>query len=897
MQSALLTTKLHIPQSRFQIVSRPRLIDKLNDGCHHKLILISAPAGFGKTTLVSEWIAGIGHSVGWLQLDEGDNDTNRFLTYLIAACQTGAPSVGEGILGELQSPQPLPAEAILTTLVNDIATLSDDLILVLDDYHLIDAEAVNNVLASLLDHLPAQMHLVIITREDPQLPLARMRGKGQLTELRAIDLRFTTDEATDFLNRVMALDLSTADIDALEDRTEGWITGLQLAAISMQGSSDAAGFIKSFTGSHRFVLDYLIEEVLEQQSAEIQDFLLKTAILYRMTGPLCDAVTGQTDSQTTLDMLERANLFVIPLDNERHWYRYHHLFADLLRQRQASMAFNHVNSLHAQASRWFEQHDLLDDAIRHALLSEDFERAAALIEQVIESVWGRGESAKLIRWLTGIPHDILVARPTLCLHFAWEMLGIGNLTQCVESLDIAEQAVSSYSDMASSPNDPSLLGKIATTRAFTAFYTGNYSAIIQHARFALDNLHERDIGWRSAAANLLGDAFDISGDIDASYHARLDALDITRRTGNVFQLLLSHVKLIVILRQKGQINHALDLCRQQMQIVKNNGMTQTVVGGWLLAVWGELSAETNQLDHALEQATKGIKLLDHGGDVAMLSHSTICLIRIFFSRKEFDRAAEPVQDLEYISREQFVPPWIMHLSAAWLCRVWLAQSKWTLVEQWITERGLSVDDEITYQHEAEYVVYARVLIAHGKLDDAGMVLDRILEASEQGGRVAQIIEVLILQSFLWRDRGDSEQAMTQFERALTLGEAGGFLRIFLDEGDPVRQLLLEADDRDILPDYVHSLLDAFNPDMEMPPATRPDSRAEDVLVDPLSERELEVLELIAEGLTNQEVASRLYLSAHTVKVHTRNIYSKLDVHNRTEAVTTAIAIGMIADLS
>jgi LuxR family maltose regulon positive regulatory protein len=412
----LLTTKLFIPPTRPELVPRHHLIEQLDSGRHGKLTLISAPAGFGKTTLVTEWLENvrrdsvrgkqINTKIAWLSLDEGDNDPARFLAYFIAALnqiEGIEETLGQGVMSMLQSPQPPPTETILTALINDLVNIPDRLIFVLDDYHLIDDQLIQDILNFLLDNLPPQMHMVIATREDPHLSLSRLRARDQLTELRAADLRFTNSEASEFLNMVMGFDLSEGDIAALETRTEGWIAGLQLAAISMQGRDDVARFIKSFTGSHRLVLDYLVEEVLEKQPENIQNFLMQTAILERLNGSLCDALTGHTNGRETLEYLDQANLFIVPLDDERLWYRYHHLFADLLRNRMHQTQPGLAPGLHKRASEWYEQNGLTDEAIEHALRAEDFERAAHLIEAVAEVVWGRGEHTKLRRWLTGLP--------------------------------------------------------------------------------------------------------------------------------------------------------------------------------------------------------------------------------------------------------------------------------------------------------------------------------------------------------------------------------------------------------------------------------------------------------------------------------------------------------------
>jgi LuxR family maltose regulon positive regulatory protein len=471
----LLTTKLFTPPTRPELVSRPRLIERLNGGLHRKLTLISAPAGFGKTTLVTEWLVNLAldaekenqieNRIAWISLDEGDNDFARFLAYFIAALNRVEgmdTTIGEGALTMLQSPQPPPTEAVLTPLINEIAAIPDRILLVLDDYHLIEAQPVHDALTFFLEHLPLQIHLVIAAREDPHLPLSRLRARGQLTELRAADLRFTSSEAAEFLNQEMGLDLSTEDVAALETRTEGWIAGLQLAAISLQGHADTSRLIQSFTGSNRLVLDYLIEEVLDQQTEDIQAFLIQTAILNRLTGSLCDAVrfgtaerhTKQDNGQEILEMLDRANLFIIPLDEERHWYRYHHLFTDLLRQRLRQTQPDLLPILHHNASEWYEQNGFIDEAIEHAMRAEDFERAAHMIEEQVDAVWERGEHAKLERWLA-----VVLTKPQLCIFLAWNQLVSGEQEAAERSLQSAEHALETSTDRAleSSPIEPSQL--------------------------------------------------------------------------------------------------------------------------------------------------------------------------------------------------------------------------------------------------------------------------------------------------------------------------------------------------------------------------------------------------------------------------------------------------------
>jgi LuxR family maltose regulon positive regulatory protein len=944
MTAPLLTTKLYIPHIRPDLVPRPRLIEQLNESLHRKLTLISAPAGFGKTTLVSEWIQTLGGAtppvrIAWLSLDESDNDLIRFLTYLVAALQMPGPGVaegsefkgiearggpaarqapagrfGQGALSALRSPQPPPAETILTTLINEIAALPDRLVLVLDDYHLIEVQAVHDALIFLIEHLPPQMHLVVASRDDSHLPLARLRARGQLTELRALDLRFSTAEAGEFLNQVMGLGLGPDDVDALEGRTEGWIAGLQLAAVSMQGrlgqgESAVTGFVKAFTGSHRFVLDYLVEEVLDQQSQSVQTFMLQTAVLDRLTGSLCDAVAdralaGREDGQATLEMLERANLFVIPLDDERRWYRYHHLFSDLLRRRLRQTEPEQVSTLHIRASEWYQQNGFIDEAIDHALRAEDLIRAATLMEENADAIWQRGEHIKSRRWLARLSPPLIFSRPHLCILHAWDLFASGQQDAAEESLQAAEKALDAGADQATEtapigreqpPGSEAIKiqGRAAAIRAFMAFFRGDVQAIQQHSRQALECLPKQDLAWRSAAAVALGDAYSFVGDMPTAYRARMEALEASKAAGNVYMTLIASMKLAVTVRQQGQLNQAIEICRQQLLLAGKSGLSQTAVVGWLLAIWGEILAELDDLDGANHQVSKGVELTERGADVGMLGWSYLCMTRVLFSRGDLTGANRVIQNTEKMAREHNLPPWISSLMAAWQARTWLAQDKLDAASRWVDERELDQDSKPSYMNEMEYLALARILIAQGRLGKATALLQRRLEAAETGGRTSRVIQVLLLQALAYQAGGDTDQAITVLGKAFTLAEPRGYIRTFADEGTPMARLLYEALSRGIAPDYVRRLLVAF-PAVE-PEATAPSSTqlSKSDLIEPLSGRELEVLQLIAEGLTNREIAARLFLSQNTVKVHSSNIYGKLGAHSRTQAVARARTLGIL----
>ncbi len=928
MVTPLLQTKLYIPPARPELVSRPRLIEQLNTGIHRKLTLISAPAGFGKTTLVSDWIAGSERlepkvRFAWLSLDESDNDLTRFLVYFIAALQTiearqeSAVNIGKGALSALQSPQPPPIEGILTVLINEIAAIPNRILLILDDYHLIEAQSIHDALTFLLRRLPPQMHLVVATREDPHLPLARLRARGQLTELRATDLRFTSSEAAEFLNQMMGLDLSAEDIAVLERQTEGWIAGLQLAAISMQGCKDVTGFIQSFTGSHRFVLDYLVEEVLEQQSGRVQTFLLHTSILDRLTGSLCDAVrfgkakspnssegtavTGQDNGQATLEMLQRANLFIVPLDEERRWYRYHHLFADLLRQRLHKTQSDLVPELHRRASKWYEQNKLGDEAVDHALAAGDLVRAGNLVEELAEELWERGEHVKLMGWLDRLSEEQLSTMPQIGIFHSWILHTTGQAEAAEKSLQTVERELKSIAGGASPDelnriihlNTAQLKSRVSVMHAMMAFRMGDIPNIIKFSRKALESLPENDLAWRGMAAMALGDSYGISGEMNPAKKAYSEAIRISKKAGNVYSILYTSCKLGIILEHLGKLHQAQEIYRELMTLVNTSGLSQSVMTGLVYALWSEILYHWNDIDNAFQFVSSAVELSEHENDVANLAWTHNILLKVLLAKRDLTRAKETILKLEKIAGESHVPTWIVSRTAAWKARIWLTEGNLEAAQQWIQERLLNLDDELQFAREPENIVLARILVARDEFEDAINLLDRLIKKAEAGDRITRLIEMLLILALALNAQGGTDKAMNTLERALTLAEPGGFIRVFVDEGPPMAHLLYEALARRIAPNYARRLLVAFpiaEPEQTTPPETQ---TSQFELVEPLSERELEVLQLIAEGLTNPEIASRLFLALNTVKVHTRNIYGKLGVHSRTQAVARARALGVL----
>jgi LuxR family maltose regulon positive regulatory protein len=914
MTSSILVTKLFIPTNRSELVPRPRLIEQLDRGLQCKLTLISTPAGFGKTTLLTQWLdklrLGDGgevktqYKIAWFSIDEGDNDPNRFLTYIITALNRikgGSTILGKASLDMLQSPQPPPAEMILTPLINEIAAIQEKIILVLDDYHLIDAQPNHDALSFLVENLPPQMLLVIATREDPPLPLSRLRTRGQLTELRASDLRFTPSEAADFLNLMMGLELSEQNVNALEARTEGWIVGLQLAAISMREHKDAAGFIKSFTGSHRLVLDYLIEEVLDQQSERIKSFLLQTSVLDRLRSDLCNAVTEREDSQQTLEYLDQSNLFIVPLDDERQWYRYHHLFADLLKRRLEQTLPEQVPVLQDRASEWFQTNGLPDEAIVHALRARDFERAAFLLGDLADSLWQRGDHGKLRAWLELIPIEFILSKPLLAIYHAYYLHSSGQNDYGDYLLNEAEKYLSIEDDHShdvskikqnrlSEEEREKLLGRYELIRALIYSFSGDVPAMIDHSNRALEYLPKGDLTWRSLAAITLGDAYSYLGDMAASYQARSEALRACEAAGDAYYTIVAGLKLASTLKEQGKLHQTMELCQQQLQLADENGFSQTGPVGCLMALWGDVLAELNDLERAIQRAKSGVQITERSGNLTILGYSYVYLMRVLLSRGEHTSAQEIIKKVDHLHQKTEVPPWLIDMKNNWQARIWLHSGDPGAASEWIAKRGIypsKIQESIDYLLLFDYILLARILIAQEKPGEAIGVLPQLLDSAEQGGRITSAIEILILQALAHQSAANYSQALIPLKRALTLAEPHGYLRIFVDEGQPVERLLYKAYQQNIAPAYVQRLLRAFSKveseKIDSLKIQSPNLK----LVEPLSERELQVIQLISEGLTNPEIATRLYLSPHTIKVHTRNIYGKLDAHNRTEAVARA----------
>jgi LuxR family maltose regulon positive regulatory protein len=897
--SDVLKTKLHIPELRPNLVSRPRLVERFTHGLMRPLTLVSAPAGSGKTTLISEWHAsprGQQVPLAWLSLDPDDNDPAHFMAYVIAALETVRPGVGAGALAFLQSPQPAPPQAVATALLNGLSEITTDFVMVLDDYHVIEAQPIHSALASLLDHMPPRMHLVIASRVDPPIPLARLRARDQLTEIRAADLRFASQEAAVFLNKVMGLNLSSEDIAALEARTEGWIAGLQLAALSIRNREDVSAFITAFTGSHRFILDYLVEEVLSRQPEIVQTFLLQTSILDRMCGPLCDAVTGRTDSHTVLAMLEQANVFTIPLDEERHWYRYHHLFAEFLKSRlpQAlSMAHGALAGaeLHRRAAEWFEHNGLVADAIRHALDGQSFEQAARLIEGIAHQTLTRGEDHTVLGWLGALPDAMIQARPRLFLARAYPMLLMGQSD--VVELYLQEAMQKPWA------GDAEIQGELAVIRASLAMLKGDLSSAIELSRQALDQSPTDDLFLRGSTALNLGDVYSTRRDMAAASRAYSQAYTISQSAGDTLLNLVAATQWANLKILQGQLFQAADLYQQALHFAIGPGRQLPVVSmahagmGWLLYQW-------NDLDAALEHFCVCVELGQRWEIADMMVTVSIYLAHIKQAQGDAAGARELIQQAEQAMQGNIVKPATIGTARAYQVRLWVRQGNLDAATRWMLDYQSRSGDTPGYLPELEKATWARVRLAQGQPETVPSALEPWLPIAEAAGLTGSVIEFLTLQALAFQAQGQSAQALAKLGRALALAEPEGYVRLFVDEGEPMRLLILDlrlwiekqsrGQDQKLI-GYIDRLLAAF-----AQPVARPQSKTSNLkstMVEPLSERELQVLNLVANGLMNREIADKLVVTVGTVKRHVSNIHAKLGVRNRTEAVAKARELHLI----
>jgi len=894
MSAPLLTTKLYMPAPSERAVPRPRLIERLNEGLARAraFVLVSAPAGFGKSTLLAEWIdlrrrrdPGLG--AAWLSLDEGDGDPSRFLLYLAAALRGADPSCGIDAMAALQSPRPPSAEAILIDLINEIDGTAKDFVLVLDDYHAVDSPKVDELLSFLVERFPARLRLVIATREDPNLPLARLRARGELCELRAADLRFTSEEAADFLGRAMGLELKAEEIAALDSRTEGWIAGLQLAALSMRGQQDIAGFIRSFTGSHRFVLDYLAEEVLLRESEDIQAFLLRTSVLDRLCGPLCDALMEggpavAASGQETLEYLERANIFIVPLDGERKWYRYHRLFAEILRQRLEQGGKAGIAELQVKASRWYEENGNIIEAFRQAAAAGDIDRAERLIKDREMPLHFRDAVVAILDWLEFLPTSVFESRPSLRILFATTSLVAGRTVGVEEALASAESALwdrDGEPEAEPTAEARDLLGRIAAARATLAVTRYQSEEILRQARLALEYLSPEDLPFRMTAAWAVAVAHFLQEDRAAlgKDFAELDSA--SRGVGDVFFMQLAQCGMGETEELGNRLYAAAETYKGAIALFGEH--PQPNAGDAHLGL-ARIKYEWNELDAAEEEAERGLHLArQYDGAIDRFILCELELARVKLARGLVPAAAAKLDELAAAARAR---GFLHRLPEIAELRV-LAFLRLGEVE---AAAGLASSFEIPRSR-------ARVALARKDAAAALALIEPLLGEMKANCRRDENLKALTLLALALGAGDREEEALGALGEAMEEAEGGGFVRLFLDEGEPMAALLAAAAALGVKGAYAGKLLAAFDAERKMRDAERVESAVlrGQFFVDPLSRRELEVLRLLAEGLSNQEIGERLFLALDTIKGHNRRIFDKLEVKRRTEAIARARDLGLL----
>lgn len=866
---SLLVTKLYIPRLRSAHVSRAALLTTLDSNLDRKLILIAAAAGFGKTSLIAEWSARHAEHVGWLSLDDGDNDPSRFLAYLIAAIQTRRPHLGHELLAALQSPQPPPIEHVLHALINQLAGSAAPLILVLDDYHVVINQAVHAAVSFLLDHVPPAITLVILTRSDPPLALARLRAKNDLLELRAAQLRFTIDDVDQFLNTTMHLNLPANAIQALEQRTEGWIVGLQLAGIAMQSHrGDQQTFVREFTGSHHFVLDYLLSEVLSQQPEPIRHFLLYTSILHRLNNSLCAAVTLQSDSAATLDYLERNNLFLIPLDQARYWYRYHHLFADLLQARLQADSPDLIPQLHLRAAHWHEQNGHAEEAITYALAASDFDYAAHLITGPAISVTRRGEVVTLLDWYKTFPPAFVAQQPNLCLQFGMAFALNGRWSEAETLLNYIDQEARAHPD-ALLPGSAYLL----------AFLVASYRQDLDKLAALMETLSTSAQQDRVAKLTL-GLLWSVYGNLREACRLMAEAQIESEHAGDALLAMTALLHQCLHNVFLGNLQQGYALCQEVLSRIHDLGI-MLPMSNLAYAALGRIYIEWNELTQAADHLTQAVQTSERTGFVTgMMSSATMMLAEVKQAQSDAEGAQRAADEaLRYA--ERFDPVIEVQWLKTYQARLWVTQGNFTAAGEWLRMvRDQPPVVSIFYPNNVQPVTQARVLLAQRKTDEA-IALLTTLAAEPQG---LFTVEVLTLLAMARQAQGDMTHALLMLEQALALGEPEDRIRVFLEQGTAMAKLLARFCESHPANAFAHRLLALF-------PALSTTIQG----VDPLSEREIEVLRLIVAGLSNEEIAHELVLALSTVKWYINTLYGKLHVKTRSQAIARAHEMRLLND--
>lgn len=895
MPTPIVATKFYIPPPQPTLIQRPHLIERLNENCHRKLTLIAAPAGFGKSTLVSEWLRQLDARAAWVSLDEGDNDLVQFLRYLVAAMQRVDATVGQDLVQVLEDAESAAFEPVLAELINDIvdATPVDatpagvptpHFVLVLDDYHAITAAPVHEALVYLLDHLPDGLHIVLMTRSDPPLSLARMRVRQQVHEIRVRALHLALHEVQAYFHHVAQVDLPLDAVQQLEARTEGWIAGVQLTALSLQGQkqAEAEKLVATLTGTNRYIADYLIEEVLHHQPPEIRNFLLQTSILERLSPTLCDAVTQQHNGYTVLPFLESNGFFLIPLDNERQWYRYHHLFLDLLRAQLHFQQPDQIPVLHQHAADWYARRGSIFDALRRAFAANDPALAITLMEDHTFPLILRGNFRRPLAWLKQLPQAELDQSPRLLLDYGWLMALTTEIDKIAGIVRLVEQNLAD-----ADADDPTVRQQrieIGLLQSFTATHTGEPERGLTLSQQILDKLPHEETLWRGIACLIQAEAYYTFGNITEINRALTQSEPLLRQSNAFGLVMFATGGLLQASIIQGQLHHAQQLCQRTLAWATEQGLQQNPALAFMYVDLGNIYREWNELATAESYLMEGIRLAEIGNITAARSDCHLALTKLYMSQGDWPGAQRALDEAK-ATRPGEYPPATIAMNALQL-RIWLQTGALHLAERWMQSSGLSLLDEPTSFHGLEYCALCRLAIAQGQLDPAFVMLDKLLQQSLADHRTTWVIEILLLKAVALHMQGKRPQALGALTDALQWAKPEGFIRSFIDEGDAVADLLRQAAIKGIEVAYVTQLLEAFQEEM-------PNADLEQPLVEPLSKRELELVQLVAEGLTNQQIADQLVISLATTKKHMSNILGKLAAANRTEAVGRARELNLI----
>jgi LuxR family maltose regulon positive regulatory protein len=874
VQSNLLATKLYTPSPRPNFINRRHLISRLDETLTHKLTLVSAPAGFGKTTLLSIWVSENDLPVAWLSLEADDNDPGIFLRYLIAALQTIAPEVGQASLAMLQSPQSPALEAYLAALINDLSLITADYVLLLDDYHLIEDQKIHAAVSYLLDHLPPTLHVIISSRSDPPLQLSRLRARNQLLELRQSDLSMTAQESNLFLHQSMGLTLTAQQVESLESHTEGWVAGLQLAALSLKGKQDIDTFIRDFGGSHRFIIDYLADEVFSQLSEDQRSFLKKTSIFDRFTAQLCDLVTERSDSEVVLRDLEEANLFLISLDDRREWFRYHHLFLDYLR---TVSDLEDEAELHQKAARWFSDHQFYSPAVKHALLTGDIDEAVRAISLAAPLAIQQAAFANLFNWFAEIPDAVVRANGELAMYKGYALF----FTQTYEHT--LPYAVAAQDNL--SPDAPSALqGRLMSLQAHIALYEGKSDEVIRLSRDALEYLDENDVFFRNLTFNVLGQILEAKSDVVSAAEIYQQAFNSGSQTTERMGTMVVFTNLVFSLNELGQREKAVSLCQQLQDDIGDEILSGQTLSDVVSLSWSLLSYEADDLVLASHQAQRALDTLSRVGISQGISWAQYVLARTHLANGELDKMRQLTQaGFQHASRtgtEKIHGAWFKALDA----QASLQQGDIAAAALWAEEIGYSPQDNPHHWLENPYFTYTRLLLAQDRIQEARTLLNTMETNAQQGSRLRKLITINLLHAVADQIGENEQQAINRLESAINLAAPQDYRRAFLEEGPTILSLLPRV--RHLAPEFIDQLLGSSQPE-------RIPSGTSKYLIDPLTPRELEVLRLVARGLSNREIAAALFVTLGTVKKHLNNIFSKLDVKNRTQAVTRSVELNLL----